>query len=195
MLEQLLDSGADIEAKANNDPDGTPLVCAMLMDKPEAVTLLVARGAYILESTAAVAGAKYGSIEALKALMTSAQWLARSRTERLQAERLLLHLVKSKPSFDAVRTLVLDMSVLVTYRTTDGDTPLHTAAYNGRAVPLICALIKGGVDPVALNNAGQTPADVASEAGHTLQATLLERAADDKRKRNLLQQQQQQADG
>ena len=50
---------------------------------------------------------------------------------------------------------------------------------------LLCALIKEGVDSTAVNDGGQTPGDVAREAGHALQATLLDRAADDKRKRDL----------
>ena len=73
----------------------------------------------------------------------------------------------------------------------DGSNALHTAAKHGRAAPLICALIKEGVDPASRNDAGLTPADVAEEKGHTLQATLLNRATDDKRKRDLSQQQQQ----
>ena len=56
----------------------------------------------------------------------------------------------------------------------------------------MCSLIKEGVDPKATNMTGRTPAYEASEAGHALQATLLERAADDKRKRDLQQQQQHQ---
>ena len=47
----------------------------------------------------------------------------------------------------------------------------------------MCALIKDGVDPTARNYIGQTPADMARQAGHALQATLLDRAAEDKRKR------------
>ena len=187
VIELLLDSGADIEAKDDNMH--TPLMHAMGVNDAEAVTQLVTRGAIISDGTAAAFGAKFGSIAALKALMTSPQWLAMSRTEHLDAECGLLFRVKDKPTFDAVRSLVLDMSVLVTHRTSEEDNALHYAAQEGRAVPLICAFIKEGVDPTASNTAGQTPADVAREAGHALQATLLERAADDKRKRDLQQQQ------
>ena len=118
-------------------------------------------------------------------MLTSPRWLAMSRTERVQAESGLIHHVKDKATFDAICRLVLDMSALIHYQDSDGDNALHCAAYNGKAVPLICALIKAGVDPTARTHAGQTPADMASEQGHTLQATLLERAADDKRKRDL----------
>ena len=90
-----------------------------------------------------------------------------------------------------VRSLVLDMSALVDCLDHQGNNALHAAARDGKAVPLICALIKEGVDPTAINDAGQTPAETAREAGHTLHVTLLDRAADDKRKRDLKQQQQQ----
>ena len=183
VLELLLNSGANIETL--DDDDCTPLMYATLWDRPEAVALLVARGAVINNGEAPISGTAYGSITALKALMTSPRWLAMSRTERLNAERKLLHYVDTKTTLDAIRSLALDMSVLVQSRSPHGDNALHFAARNGKAVPLICALIKEGVDPTTLNKAGHTPAAVASEAGHTLQTALLERAADDKRKRDL----------
>ena len=186
----LLNSGADIEADRHCEL--TPLMCAMAENQTEIVSLLVTKGAVIRDGRAMAVGAKYSSIAALKALMTSPQWLAMSRTQRLPAEISLLDSVKDTATLQAMRSLVLDMSALVRFQDRVGYNALHAAACYGRAIPLICALIKEGVDPTARNKAGQTPAHVASEAGHTLQATLLERAADDKRKRDLLQQQQQQ---
>ena len=135
-----------------------------------------------------VVGANYGSIEALSALMTSPQWLGMSRTERISAERMLLHLISNNSILNTVRGLVLNLSALVSHQDENGQNALHAAAELGKAVPLICALIKEGVDPTAINNAGQTPADVAHEAGHVLQATLLNRAAEDKRRRDPQQQ-------
>ena len=108
-----------------------------------------------------------------------------SRTERLEAEQWLLHRVEDTATLNAIRSLVLDMSALVRFRDTEGNNALHIDAIEGRPVPLICALIKEGVDPAARNDYGQTPGDVACEAGHTLHATLLDRAADDKRRRTL----------
>ena len=113
-----------------------------------------------------------------------------SRTERLEAECGLIAFAKDKATLDALHSLVLDMQALICYQDTGGNNSLHAAAVIGKPVPLICALIKEGVDPTATNNAGQTPADMASEAGYTLQATLLNRAAEDARIR-----QQQQAIG
>ena len=114
----------------------------MWADKPEAVHVLVARGVLIRDGRAANAGAVSSSIAALKALMTSPQWLAMSRTERIQAERLLLHIAADKPTLDAVRSLVLDMPLLLRYYTTEGGNPLHTAAKYGRPMQLLCALSK-----------------------------------------------------
>ena len=187
-IELLLDSGAYIEA--NDDTECAPLMYAAFSNKAEAVTLLLARGAVIRDGRAAYVGTRSGNIAALNALMTSLQWLAMSRSERLTAERLLLHSVRDKPALNAIRSLVLHMPTLVQSQTDGRNNALHTAAHQGKAVPLICALIKEGVDPTVRNDAGQTPADLAREAGHTLQASLLDRAADDKRKRDLQQQRQ-----
>ena len=129
---------------------------------------------------------------ALQALTTTPEWLALSRTQRLQAEGRLAHYVKDKATLDALRSLVLDLPRLFRSRDNYGNNALHATAQDGKPIPLICVLIKEGVDPTARNNVGQTPADVAREAGHALQTTLLERAAEDKRKRDLQQQQQQQ---
>ena len=185
ITQLLLDSGANIEAA--DDVDCTPLMHAMAASEPQTVTLLVTRGAVIANGRAADAGAGTGSIGTLKALMTSPRWLAMSRSERLHAERGLLLYVHDTATWNAMRGLVLDMAALLQNRTPDGNTALHHGAQQGKAVPLICALIREGVDPTTRNKAGQTPAEVASEAGHTLQATLLNRAADDKRKRDLQQ--------
>ena len=182
-IELLLNSGADIEAK--DDETCTPLMRAMDANKPDTVVFLVTRFSLLNDGMAATAGAASGSISALKALMTSPQWLAMSRTERVQAECRLFHNVKDKATLDAVRSLVLHLPALVQCIDPNGHNALHAAAHQGRAVPLICALIKEGVDPSHTSNAGHTPADKAHEAGHTLQATLLDRAAEDKRKRNL----------
>ena len=112
-----------------------------------------------------------------------------SRTERLTAEDLLLHSVADNATLETVRSFALDIPALLHVQKSNGDTALHSAVQLNRAVPLICALLKEGVDPIVKNNAGQTPADMAREEGRALLATLLDRAAEDKRKRELLQQQ------
>ena len=189
VIQLLLDSGADIEAL--DDVDCTPLMNAVIRDQAEAVTVLVARGAVIHDGEAAVTGVMHGRSVALKALMTSPEWLAMSGTERIRAEWRLLQYVDDTPTMKALRSLVLNKVMPVSNKDRDGNNALHYAALVGKAVPLICALITEGVDPTLINDASQTPADVAHEKAHTLQSTLLNRAADDKRKRDLLQQQQQ----
>ena len=115
--------------------------------------------------------------------MTSPRWIALSRAARVTAECLMLHDVKDIAALEAVRKLVLDMRALVRASDDNGVNALHAAAIYGKPVPLVCALIKEGVDPTAKNSNGQTPADVATESGHALQAKLLQRAAEDAYKR------------
>ena len=57
----------------------------------------------------------------------------------------------------------------------------HTCTYPNvcRSAPLLCRLIKMGVNQDARTVHGQTPADKAREKGHTLLAQLLDRAAQD----------------
>ena len=131
----------------------------------------------------------HGSIASLKALMTSPRWLAMSTTERHQAENDLLHWVRDVKTLDVLRSHVVNMPALVACLDPERNNVLHTAAFVGKTVPTICALIKEGGDPTALNEQNETPADTARRAGHTLQATLLTRAAEDKRRRDLQQQQ------
>ena len=170
----------------------TPLAQATFHNKPEAVSLLLTQGASLSSGQCADAGAARGSIAALQTLMTSPQWLAMNIYDRVQAESAVFHQVREIATLNALCSMVLDTSVPARFMFADGSNALHSAARHGKAVPLICALIKEGVDPAATNDAGQTPAEAAREAGHTLHATLLERAADDMRRRDLMQQQQQQ---
>jgi ankyrin repeat protein len=66
------------------------------------------------------------------------------------------------------------------HNTTDrGNTALHVAAVHKFAAPVLCLLIKAGVDLHALNSAGMTAAKVAADSGNTLAAALLTRAARD----------------
>jgi uncharacterized protein len=69
-----------------------------------------------------------------------------------------------------------------TATTSTGCTYLHVAAAHGYNVPALCLLIKAGVDVagvdvLALNDQGQTAAEVAAESGNALAAALLTRVA------------------
>ena len=59
---------------------------------------------------------------------------------------------------------------------TQSGTALHTAVHRERPLPVLCALIKLGVDCSARNAAGQTAADVARENGLKMHAQLLKGA-------------------
>jgi ankyrin repeat protein len=64
------------------------------------------------------------------------------------------------------------------FRTTaNGDTCLHIGGRHGHAAPVMCLLIKAGVDVNAVNHQGQTAAKVADEHGSELAAALLRRVA------------------
>jgi ankyrin repeat and SOCS box protein 5 len=61
--------------------------------------------------------------------------------------------------------------------TGSGDTCLHRAAAHMMPAPVVCLLIKAGVDIHAVNNKRKTAAQVAHELGNTLIEQLLNRAA------------------
>jgi ankyrin repeat protein len=66
------------------------------------------------------------------------------------------------------------------HKTTDtGNTCLHVAAAHSYTAPVLCLLIKAGVDLSAMNADSMTAAQVASAKGNTLAAALLNRAAAD----------------
>ena len=73
-----------------------------------------------------------------------------------------------------------NLPLLLQIRTETGNSVLHSAIKRDRPVPVICKLLKLGVDPLAKNRHGQTPADLARSKGQTLIAQLLDRAAQDK---------------
>jgi uncharacterized protein len=77
---------------------------------------------------------------------------------------------------DTVKVL-LNAGADVHITTAAGDTCLHKAARHGLSAPVICLLIKAGIDIRALNETGQTAAQVAHDKGNTLIEQLLNRAA------------------
>jgi ankyrin repeat protein len=58
-----------------------------------------------------------------------------------------------------------------------GNTCLHVAAAHNRLASVVCLLIKAGVNLPAVNSDGKTAAQVATDCGNTLTASLLTRAA------------------
>eukprot|EP00953_Heterococcus_sp_UTEX-ZZ885_P003740 2536-Heterococcus_DN1.PRE.1 len=61
--------------------------------------------------------------------------------------------------------------------TTAGDTCLHLATRHSLSAPITCLLVKAGVDLHAVNDMGQTAAQIAHDVGDTLIEQLLNRAA------------------
>jgi Ankyrin repeats (many copies) len=58
-----------------------------------------------------------------------------------------------------------------------GYTCLHTAVIHKRSAPVLCLLIKAGVDLAARNEYGHTAAEIAHSMGSYMTAALLIRAA------------------
>jgi ankyrin repeat protein len=73
--------------------------------------------------------------------------------------------------------VLLAASADVNVTTVAGDTCLHAAARHELPVPVICLLIKAGVDLHVVNNRGQTATQIAHDKGSTLIEQLLNRAA------------------
>ena len=74
-----------------------------------------------------------------------------------------------------MRVYNLTGSAALEWKNAFGNTALHLAAARGTRIPIILRMVATGFDCSALNDLGQTPADVARETGHALQATLLDR--------------------
>jgi ankyrin repeat protein len=63
------------------------------------------------------------------------------------------------------------------HRTTDlGNTALHIAVLHKHPAPILCLLIKAGVDLFAVNSMGVTAAELAQQCGNDLAAALLKRS-------------------
>jgi ankyrin repeat protein len=77
---------------------------------------------------------------------------------------------------DTVKTL-LAAGADVHVSNAAGDTCLHKAARHGLSAPVVCLLIKAGVNLHALNKKSKTAAQVARQYGNKLIEQLLNRAA------------------
>jgi ankyrin repeat protein len=60
--------------------------------------------------------------------------------------------------------------------TDTGNTALHVAVKHKHPAPILCLLIKAGVDLSAVNDLGITAAELASQCGNNLAAALLIRS-------------------
>jgi len=71
---------------------------------------------------------------------------------------------------------LLDAGARVNARQSGGHTPLHEAALGGDA-EVVRLLLAAGADPETGNHEGQTPADVARQAGHAAIAEAIDAGA------------------
>ena len=184
MVQVLLTAGADVRAACAHGQ--TALHVAVTCNHADCIAPLLAAGiSFTLRCSrghnAADLGACSGSVQALETLLTSDTWRALSTEARLEAELRLFGYVQDVPTLNVVVKCALNVPAMARFCDNSRDNALHHVAAQGKAVPLICALIKQGVDPTARNSHGQIPADVAQQRGHALQATLLSRAAEDAR--------------
>jgi uncharacterized protein len=84
------------------------------------------------------------------------------------------------PTADTLKEL-LAAGADVNMTTDGGNTCLHKAAVHGSAAPVVCLLIKAGVDLHAVDSSSKTAAQLAHDAGNVLIEQLLNRAAQQKR--------------
>jgi uncharacterized protein len=77
----------------------------------------------------------------------------------------------------AMTKLLLAAGSVVHMRSNTGNTCLHIAALHSYSVPVVCLLIKAGADIAAVNDYGDTAAQIARNNGNDLLAAVLDRAA------------------
>ena len=160
MVEALIGHGADVEART---PDGqTPLQRAYY--HPHILEALLAHGAQIDVITAI----NVGRLDLVAGLLECDSSLVHT-TIRGQTPLQFA----AQAGDPALAQLLLDHGAdLQAHRGWKGWTPLHWAAYRGRAA-VVELLLARGADPLATDEDGQTPRDLALQHGHDEVAALL----------------------
>ena len=174
IIELLLDSGADIEAR--NDKGGTPLLIAVAEGKLEIAALLLNRGADIEAKTnegftALMSAVTVGNSSLLQLLLTKG---ANTEERDYQGIAALHHAVlwcDEDLGREAVIGILLMGGSDSETRTENGYTALHlAAAQKSRAVSL---LVAGGADLEAKSYDGYTPLQLAVVVGNSDSARAL----------------------
>lgn len=76
--------------------------------------------------------------------------------------RTVLHYVAFYSNFSEVAKYLIEKDpMLLHVADSAGFTPLHTAAYAGGALEMVCCLLEAGANPAAIDVLGNTPFDVA----------------------------------
>jgi uncharacterized protein len=181
VMQLLLSTGADVQASSTQD--GTVLLyCAanaseqcmqLLLDAGADVSELIYSGSTVLH--AAAVNEAHPQVLQLLLQHTAAMAHINSTAEHCECCGSSTPLTWCK--HPATVKLVLAAGADVHMTTDTGNTCLHVAAAHSYPASVVCLLIKAGVNLHALNSEGKTAAQVASESGNTLTASLLTRAA------------------
>lgn len=176
LIKLLLQKGANIDSRTNNDDGMTPLHIAVAFGQPESIKILLEKGADI------EAQDKHHNTPLLSALGRSSSFKPEKRMEIL---KLLIEkgaMISAPTLFIAVEmgngkamSLLLqnDKNIRSDIQTKDsqGFTLLHTAAFRGNK-DVIAPLIAAGLDIKAVDNDGNTPLQVAEKQLVTLKKEI-----------------------
>jgi ankyrin repeat protein len=182
-VQMLLDHGADVNAVMQIGGHNV-LYAAVNSNNIEAVRILLGAGATPFlkaqDGYSAVSKAAYdGSDECMRLILSSAQWVEASSEQRWVYDADILHFCKTpKTVAVALQHASNRTQTVCVMWERHSDTALHTAVRRERSVPLLCSLIKAGVDLAARNQVGQTAEDLALAMNQTITVQLLHRASE-----------------
>jgi uncharacterized protein len=177
MLAVLLELGAAPDAF--KEPAKSPLVTAVRRGDVQCAQLLINAGADL--TAPCMCDGKHAADLAL----------CLSQTTDIFAKLALAHAIKAALNNDVQRPVLMVAATSAMVKmllaagadahATDpnGNTTLHAAALAGYSAPVLCLLIKAGVNLHAANSDSKTAAQVAHDKGHTLAESLIYRAAQD----------------
>jgi ankyrin repeat protein len=187
MLQLLLELGADVRhstAPAPGEPGGdTALHAVATNNNVRMAELLLAAGADVGAQVAYGANcihgaAREGSSEVLALLLQHAPPAVVNELAYTcgceGCSKLTALMSSSKP---AIVKQLLAAGADVHKRTSTGRTCLHVAAMHSYSAPVLCLLIKAGVDVRAVDSNRHTAAEIARRLGNKLAEALLSRVA------------------
>jgi ankyrin repeat protein len=183
--ELLLASGADVHIRTNDG--STALNVASNQGLIECVRVLIAAGADVNSAGNDSMSSLHLAVQASHSAV--AQLLLQHGATAVMNEVLPFTCSSSYPCCCLGMTALMMCTTAATVQvllaagadvrviTDTGGTCLHLAASHGLPVPVVCLLIKAGVDLHAVDRHGKTAAQWAHEKGNTLIEQLLVRAA------------------